>query len=238
MKVLVVLTFWLALSGLCSAQDNFSATMTNNSLITVTLESSLEPALPALSGKYSMGVSTKKGMSRYAINFSTHEYFGYDIQVRPVPQQNGYFSVAFSELSLNAQELSLPDASIWVKLPTPISPAPEIIKGSDAIALDVFVNAATGQKIVDYIRIKANVCETDAADLPQCLQMADLVLAAKTKLLEHSRDSAAVEAMKQSQPLWERYRDQACSGLSTQSKRLRCEILITRSRTDDLGKIY
>ena len=119
-----------------------------------------------------------------------------------------------------------------------MSPAPEIIKGSDTIGVDVFVNESTGQKIIDHIRIKTNACETDAADTPVCLQMANLMLAAKIKLLERSRDAATVAAIKQSQPLWEQYRDQACEGLATPSQRQRCKILLTRSRTDNLGTIY
>ncbi len=114
----------------------------------------------------------------------------------------------------------------------------KFIKGSDAIGVDVFVNAATGQKIIDYIRIKTNSCDNNNADSPLCLQMANLQLAAEMKQAESSRDAVTVAAIEQSQPLWEQYRDQACSSLSTQSKRLRCEILLTRSRADNLRRIY
>jgi len=240
MKTTTSFALLLAVGRICLAQDGFNATLTNKkSAITVLLASSLEPAAPKLPNHYKMGVSDKKGFSRYAANQDTREYFGYDIAVQPVAQQPGYYSVTFSDLSLTATDLSLPDPANWSKLPAPAFPPPQIMKGSEAIAVDVFMNPVTRQKIIDYIRIKKSICDAqDEQSQRLCLSVAKLALMARLQLLEQTRDAQTTAAIEQSQVTWEKYKNEACSGLSSPSKRFHCELDLVRSRNDDLGKIY
>src|SRR5262249_56611607 len=42
----------------------------------------------------------------------------------------------------------------WSPLPIPQNPATQIVRAGDRIALDLFVNPQTGQKIVEYIRVQ------------------------------------------------------------------------------------
>jgi hypothetical protein len=80
------------------------------------------------------------------------KYFGYDINVEPAAQANTY-QVTLRPLSIGAERIISKDASGWALLALAAYPAPHTVHGGDTIALDLFTNAVTGQKIVDYIRI-------------------------------------------------------------------------------------
>jgi hypothetical protein len=129
-----------------------------------TFETRLEPPSPPLAGSISGGVKLdSSSMHRYLTDSAQRKYFGYDIQIEPLPQSNTY-QVTFRPLGIGADKINPNDATGWTLLPLPVYPAPQTVHGGDTIALDLFTNAATGQKIVDYIRIQNKSREVVYAD--------------------------------------------------------------------------
>lgn len=118
-------------------------------------ETRLEPATPDLSGKFGGGgvVVGRTGIHRYMTESEGRNYFGYDLLMEPLAEANTY-RVTVRPLSIDATRLQLKDPAAWSKLPLPGYPAAQILRRGDTIALDLLANAATGQKIVDYIHIQ------------------------------------------------------------------------------------
>lgn len=117
-------------------------------------ETRLEPATPDLSNKFSGGVVVdKSGIHRYMTDRDGRKYFGYDLLMDPLPEPNTYH-VTVRPLSVDANRLDLKNPATWSRLPLPGYPAPRTLHGGDTIAVDLLVNAETGQKIADYIHIQ------------------------------------------------------------------------------------
>ena len=121
-------------------------------------ETRLEPPSPPMTG-VSGGISAgRTGTYRYMIDNSRHAYLGYDLAIER-GKQSGAYVVTFRPLSVSAWEL-VSDATGWKALRLPGYPAPQTVRVGDTIALDLMTNPATGQKIVDYIRIEGRQPET------------------------------------------------------------------------------
>ncbi len=128
-------------------------------------------------------------------------------------------------------------------LPAPISPSPEIVGSADTIAVTLFENPTTGQKIVDYLRIKRDNCDSQTGPghvpcLVGLVRDARRSLSEKLSQLASNGDAAAALALKDSQEAWEKYREQACATFKDEAKRLQCELTLLRNRTRELGEIY
>jgi len=247
MKTIASLALILFTCGVSWAQSGFSGSASSTAGVTITFESKLEPSKPAMpflgaSGITGLGKNRPAGMRRYSTNIKTHEYFGYDMTVEPVDAQAGTYRVTFSALTLTPEELKWPDPESWRMLPAPVFPPPQVISTADTIALDLFENPATGQKIVDYIHLKRDNCDAENGSQLSCLtglvQDAQRSLEDKLKQMESTRETATVESIRASQQAWESYRDDACANLASEAKRLQCELKLTRSRIHDLGTIY
>jgi hypothetical protein len=214
----------------------------------ITVESRLEPPkpdlsaddLPAESGVKWLGknkASGGVGMIRYSKNTNTHEYFGYEVLADPIPQM-GTYRVTFSALTFEDLGVS---PSGWRMLPAPIFPSPQIVGSADTIALNLFESPATGQRIVDYLRIRRDNCETQTGPgRVACLN--GLVADARRSLTEkltylEGGDGVLALSVKDSQEAWEKYREQACETLD-EAKRLHCELTLLRDRTRELAEIY
>jgi hypothetical protein len=85
--------------------------------------------------------------------------------IDPLEPANTY-RVAFRPLSIGPEKMHLDEPIGWTLLPIPGYPAPQTVHGGDTIALDLFTNPATGQKIVDYIRIEARSSRVPAVSAP------------------------------------------------------------------------
>ena len=93
------------------------------------------------------------------IDRSQHIYFGYEVRVEPLPRR--MYRLTFQPLNLTAETLkrnSLDDAG-WKKLDLgapagrplfPFRDAPDTVAELDVVAVDLMMNPATNQKIVDY----------------------------------------------------------------------------------------
>src|SRR5258708_2832405 len=140
-------------------------------------ETRLEPPSPPIAQGIGGGIVTgQTGMHRFMTDSSAHRYFGYDLVIDPVAPANTY-RVTFRPLSLSPEKLQLVlrdslgigqqrDFTGWTMLPTPAFPAPQPVHGGDTIALDLFTNPATSQKIVDYIRIEGHASRGPAVAAP------------------------------------------------------------------------
>jgi uncharacterized protein YecT (DUF1311 family) len=249
MKLTISLAFALLASQVCRAQGGWSGSVGSDSGVMITVESKLEPPKPDLAADElpeESGVKWLKtktagavGMMRYSRNTKTHEYFGYEVVAEPIPQA-GTYRVTFSALTFEDLAVS---PSGWRMLPTPIFPSPQIVGSTDTIALDLFENPATGQKIVDYLRIKRDNCDSQTGQghvpcLVGLVRDAQRSLEAKLKVLESTRDGGEIATLKDSQEAWEKYREQACATFKDEAKRLQCELTLLRNRTRELGEIY
>lgn len=234
------------------AQTGYSSTVTLPNDVTVYLQSNLEPPTPAMAETFRTGTRTfatadsagKHRMQRFLADVSQHQYFGYDLLVERIAD-TGDFRVTLAPLSATPAELGLPAPGDWKSLPTPMFPAPEIVHPRDRMALDLFQNPHTGQKIVDYIRIEAATPQCagqaqgkqDLACLTSLLDDANRVLA-RTVDASARRNSARETSIRHSQVTWAQYKADVCSSVQDKTKRVQCELTLTNSRIDELNNVY
>lgn len=107
------------------------------------------------------GLFVNEGFHRYMADHSQKKFFGYDIHIQPMP--DGMLRVSFGPLSLSAARLELKDPESWSAMALPRYPAPQFVRSGDRIALDLLVNIASRQKIVDYLTIRAGRHDEPAA---------------------------------------------------------------------------
>jgi hypothetical protein len=247
MKIIVSFSLIFLTCVAAWAQAGFSGSMSSGTDVEIFFESKFEPPEPHLSFVGGgMGVRALPGMNRglrrYSANASTHEYFGYDIHVDPVEVHTGIYRVTFSALSLTPLEMNLTDSSSWRSLPPPAFPAPQIVNVGDKIALPLFENPATGQKVMDYISLKRHNCDAESgpsqiACLDSLIEEEQKTLLRKIACETGKRDAAATAPIQESQPLWENFRDAACVN-TNEAKRLKCKLELTREHTHDIGNVY
>ncbi len=123
-------------------------------------QSRLEPPTPPLGSSlgYASGYNNDS-VYRVMIDRSTRVYFGYEVRVEPL--QQSMYRLTFQPLNLNAEtmrRISIDDPG-WKKLDVgppvgrplyPFRPAPDTVAELDVVAVDLMMNPATNQKIVDY----------------------------------------------------------------------------------------
>jgi uncharacterized protein YecT (DUF1311 family) len=249
MKAIISFALAVVTGGVCWGQSGYSGSIGPVGGVNITFQSKLEPptpdhGFPGSSGIKSLGKNNPEGMIRYSTNKKTHEYFGYDMKVEPVDARAGTYRVTFGALTLTAEDLQLPDPQSWHMLPPPAFPPPQTVTTADTIALDLFENPATGQKIVDYIRLKRDNCDGESAGPGQvsCLnglaQEERRSLEDKLTQLENNRDATTTASIRESQQAWEKYRDATCGSRGSEASRLQCEMKLIRSRMRDLSAIY
>ncbi len=150
-NVLLTLSLFTTANGQ-TGKHLMSGSASNNSAA-FSYETRLEPATPDLSGKFGGGVVVdKSGIHRYMADSDGRKYFGYDLLMDPLPEANNY-CVTVRPLSVDANHLKLKNPASWSRLQLPGYPASQMLHGGDTIAIDLLVNAGTGQNIVDYIHI-------------------------------------------------------------------------------------
>jgi hypothetical protein len=101
-------------------------------------------------------------VNRYVTDLVNHVYFGYEIAVKPVEAGKRY-RVAIGPLTLRPESIHS-DGPLLTPVPLPKYPQPQIINAGDTIALDLLVNPANGQKLVDYIQISAGPAVSEPWD--------------------------------------------------------------------------
>jgi hypothetical protein len=91
--------------------------------------------------------------SRYLSDNANHLYLGYELLVQL--QQPGTYLVTFGKLGLTALEIAAQshNSTEWTMQPLPSIPEPRVVHDGETIGIDLFVDAATGEKLIDDIRI-------------------------------------------------------------------------------------
>jgi thiol-disulfide isomerase/thioredoxin len=148
------------LTALCAqATAQTGVLMTGNAShngVTVNFETRLEPSAPSLDGGFTGGsLIDNKGIHRHLGYNSLHKFFGYDLQVTPAPQHGSYV-LTVSPLSITPARIKLKDSERWQVIAIPGYPAPQTVREGDTVAIEMFSNPATGQKITDYIHIPSS----------------------------------------------------------------------------------
>jgi hypothetical protein len=114
--------------------------------------SRVEPPGPNSTGTLPGGVIVEEGRAHHLINDPAHKsYFGYDIALEPTADGNAA-QIRIEPLRPLRADVSGPVG--WTLLRLPRYPLIPNVKVGDTVALDLLVNAATGQKIVDYLTLE------------------------------------------------------------------------------------
>jgi hypothetical protein len=123
--------------------------------VSFSYETRLEPPDPPIS-KIGGGVLTHNNniVKRHVCDFAQKKCFGYDLTMEPLA--DGRFRFEFSPLTITPEQMAeiFDNVGGWTLLPMPQHPAAQILQAGDTLALDLFVNPSTGQKIVDYLKIQ------------------------------------------------------------------------------------
>jgi polysaccharide export outer membrane protein len=117
-------------------------------------ETRLEPPVPAFAGGFVGGaVTDDKGIHRYMAYNQLHQFFGYDLKVERDTQEGGY-RVIVGPLSIDPARIELENPASWTVVAIPAQPSAKTLHAGESMAFDLFTNAATGQKIVEYLHFK------------------------------------------------------------------------------------
>ena len=143
----------LILVSVCAYGAQFMGGTTNVTGALVTYTTHLEPPTPPISSHGGGTLTQDDIIKRHVCNFDNNTYFGYDLTVEPLAE--GRFRLKFAPLTISAEQMSkiFDKVPKWTPLPLPAGPAPMDVRAGDTVALDLFVNTSTGQKVTDYLTI-------------------------------------------------------------------------------------
>ncbi len=162
--------------------------------VSFTYETRLEPPSPGISSTGGGTLTEKRVVKRHICDFVQKTYYGYDLTMDTLA--DGRYRLTFSPLTITPAKMEeiFNKVKGWRPVALPQQPASQIIRAGDTLAIDLFVNPATGQKIVDYIKVHVGHGRGVTASGPPrdfTLEDADFLLSAPRlsingKLLEES----------------------------------------------------
>ena len=120
------------------------------------LETRLEPGNPPITKHGGGSLTENNVLKRHICNFDNKTYFGYDLAAEKLT--NGQVRLKFSPLSMPPAQMTklFNQVQHWNQLALPTgSPATLDVRPGDTVALDLFVNPSTGQKVTEYITVKS-----------------------------------------------------------------------------------
>src|SRR5260370_6441995 len=126
--------------------------------IEIWFETKIEPPGTGSANRLPGGVIVETGRVHHVIKDAAHErYFGYDVLLDP--SDDG------KSAQLRIEPLRSSQAGFggrgWTLLALPKYPVIPGVKIGDTVALDLLANAATGQKIVDYLTLRRHGAADD-----------------------------------------------------------------------------
>lgn len=119
-------------------------------------ETRLEPGSPSIR-HHGGGVLTENDViKRHLCNFDDLTYFGYDLTMEALP--DGRARLRFAGLTIVPSKMSeiYKEVPRWTALPLPAAPATLDVKLGETVALDLFVNPSTRQKVTEYVTIASS----------------------------------------------------------------------------------
>lgn len=144
----------LILLSLCAWADPLMSGGADSNGVWVRYETRLEPPSPPINHHGGGTLTEKQIIKRHICNFDNNTYFGYDLTIRPL--QDGRYEMVFEPLSITPAKMSeiFPKVSNWTLLARPNGPASMQVRAGETVALDLFSNSSTGQKVTDYLTIR------------------------------------------------------------------------------------
>ena len=134
-------------------------------------ETRIVPSSPSLGEGFTTRAMTDTTpvIHRVMLDRSGRTYFGYDVLVDTLPEANTY-RITFQPLVMNermALGLFMDSWSAWVPLAAPRFPAPQTVHIGEILELTLLTNAATKQRIVDYVTIQEPTPKVSPFERPQ-----------------------------------------------------------------------
>ncbi|MBI2685676.1 MAG: hypothetical protein HYX27_05115 [Acidobacteria bacterium] len=144
--------FFVALTAAHAEKLMGGSVWSNGTL--VKFETRLEPGAPPIT-KHGGGTLTEKHtIKRHVCNFDNHTYFGFDLTMRRL--ESGKLRLEFAQLTITPAQMTelFPKVTDWKPLALPgDAPALLEVNDGDVVALDLFVNPSTGQKVIEYMTV-------------------------------------------------------------------------------------
>jgi hypothetical protein len=172
-KLLAVVAMSIGASAV-QAQQIRSATWSTDQFI-LRYKTMVEPPRPSGQELHigGGGADDSRTQHRILTDSDNKKYFGYDLQVQQMGA--GRFQLTFKPLSLPVGEKERMRLSAdWSELPMPSVPATMQLNDGETVALDLLINPAAGEKIVEYITVSANPKTKIPAGAPRDLQLSDV----------------------------------------------------------------
>ncbi len=155
MKLISLFLICLASQGAHSA-SRLSTGSASTSGVSVSDQTHLEPGSPSIQ-RHCGGVLTENNtIKRHIGNLDNQTYFGYDLTIEPLA--DGRFSLRFAPLTIAPTKMTeiFREVSNWTALPLPNGPATLVVRAGETIAVDLFINPSTGQKVTEYLTVEGN----------------------------------------------------------------------------------
>jgi len=138
---------------------------TGNGIAKIVIQNRILPAPPPGAAKTiqdSVRVGPSRVFNRYFTDSTQKKYFGYDLRI----DQAGTDALQITIQPLSETSSSLDLGEGWTLVRLPSYPPPQIVNDGDIVVLDLMVNPATGQKIVDnlFIRCEAAITSQPVRD--------------------------------------------------------------------------
>lgn len=152
MRLLSMFGFLLTLSA-GAAQLRTGSAESNG--VWVNYETRLEPPSPPIYN-HGGGVLTEKNIiKRHICNFDNNTYFGYDLTVEKL---GGKYRFRFGPLTITPELMSRIFNKVprWTALQLPGGEVVMDVRAGETVALDLFVNTSTGQRVTEYLTVKGS----------------------------------------------------------------------------------
>ncbi len=94
-------------------------------------------------------------IKRHLCNFDNRACSGYDLTMEALP--DGRVRLRFAKLTITPKKMSqlFKEVPKWTVLPLPARPATMDVRVGETVALDLFANASTGQRVREYLTISS-----------------------------------------------------------------------------------
>ncbi len=139
-------------SAVASGQLSSVPSLSSGASRGVSLQPSLraDPPSSTLAQRFSAeGVSNGSTFFRRVVRDAANRvYFGYELRLEPQRPPGAYLAT-FSKLGATL----LNSDTVWTLKPLPAIPDPRVVHDGDTITIGLFVDPATGDKLIDDIRI-------------------------------------------------------------------------------------
>jgi hypothetical protein len=147
-------TVFLLIASAAWGESLMSGTSSSNG-VSVELDTRLEPGEPPIT-KHGGGTLTEKEViKRHIGNFDNQTYFGYDLTLERLA--NGKVRMRFTRLTMTPKQMTqlFKEVRRWTPLAPPKGELATLeVRPGETVALDLFVNPRTGQKVTEYLTVK------------------------------------------------------------------------------------